>query len=170
MTQKLADADVALNNMEDATQEAIEATTATQTATSEFIRRAEVQLAAAIADNDSETQQAITQMQQTNSAQVAEAVSRANAAKTATEAATAECVEATNDAKHPPYFDRYDGYWRVWNAEMNQYEITDLSAMIPTTFPRFDCDPETMAVYIESAPTDAGRFELAEDGCLYVNF
>ena len=42
--------------------------------------------------------------------------------------------------------------------------------MIPTTFPYFDVDPATMAVYVESAASDAGRYELAEDGGLYVNF
>ena len=109
-------------------------------------------------------------MEAAANAQVTAAVGRADSATAATQAATAACVEATNDAKHPPYFDRYDGYWRVWNADTNQYEITDMSAMIPTTFPYFSCDPATMAVYVESAPTDAGRFVLAEDGGLYINF
>lgn len=90
------------------------------------------------------------------------------------------CVHNTNEAKkaselayeigqHPTYIGE-NGFWMVWNVETDAYEESDDFALGDSCFPHFSVDPENMLLMIEISVNDEERFELAEDGILYLNY
>lgn len=91
----------------------------------------------------------------------------ASSANTAATNANNKAALADKVAKHPPYVGD-DGYWYYYNATTEAYEKSDKYAQGGVDFPAFSVDPETLELSVDAE--NAGRYELCEDGELYVTF
>lgn len=105
-------------------------------------------------------------------------------AETATELATDAATEAETQADRAKGYADHpnivgpNGYWMTWSetaedpetGKAGAYVETDDYALGGATYPKFEIDPLTGDVTVDTDVSDEGRFEITDDGDLVLNY